>query len=114
MSYEVGGEGERLPPFHSSYAPQHAKEQSGDGEALSPELLLERFRLVQEVHHAIAALPLEYRRVLILRDLEGLPGEQVAGMLELPVATMKTRLHRARHMLRDQLRRIEPELCRQD
>jgi RNA polymerase sigma-70 factor, ECF subfamily len=69
----------------------------------SPEVLLDRFQLVQEVHRAIASLPLEYRKVLILRDLEGLPGEEVAHMLHLTEAAMKTRLHRARHMLRERL-----------
>lgn len=68
-----------------------------------PDALLDRFRLVQEVHHAIATLSLEYRKVLILRDLEGLPGEEVARMLQLTEAAMKTRLHRARQMLRERL-----------
>lgn len=45
---------------------------------------------------ALAALAEEEREVLLLRDLEGLPGEQVAQLLGLGLAAMKSRLHRAR------------------
>ena len=77
-----------------------------------PDALLDRFRLVQEVHHAIATLSLEHRKVLILRDLEGLPGEEAARMLQLTESAMKTRLHRARQMLRARLVRSAPEPIR--
>lgn len=50
--------------------------------------------------HAIAALPLPFREVFILRDLEGLSAEQTAQILGLRVATVKTRLHRARLAVR--------------
>ncbi len=44
-----------------------------------------------------------YREVLILRDLEGLSGEETAAALGLELATMKTRLRRARGRLRERL-----------
>jgi len=100
--------------FHRSRPPlaedTAVHEGAADSGAASPEALLERFRLVQEVHHAIAALPLDYRKVLILRDVEGLTGEEVARMLQLSEAAMKTRLHRARRMLGERLLRADPEL----
>lgn len=87
---------------------------SHEESTLRPDVLLDRFRLVQEVHAAIATLPLDYRKVLILRDLEGLSGEEVARMLQLPEATMKTRLHRARQQLRVRLMETSPELAGDD
>jgi RNA polymerase sigma-70 factor, ECF subfamily len=71
---------------------------------LSPEALLERWRLVEAVHRAIARLETPYREVLVLRDLEGLPGEAVCDTLGLSEAAMKSRLHRARAAIRAQLR----------
>jgi RNA polymerase sigma-70 factor (ECF subfamily) len=67
---------------------------------LDAQAALERWELVRAVHSAIAALERPYREVLVLRDLEGLSGEETAAALGLELAAMKTRLHRARSMLR--------------
>lgn len=72
---------------------------------LDPQAALERWRLVRAVHEAIAALEPPYREILILRDLEGLSGPQACAALGLSEAAMKTRLHRARLSLREQLTR---------
>jgi RNA polymerase sigma-70 factor (ECF subfamily) len=66
---------------------------------------LERWQLVQAVHAAIATLDRPYREVLVMRDLEGLTGEETCAALGLELATMKTRLHRARSLLRERLAR---------
>ena len=73
--------------------------------ALSPEEALQRWELVRLVHAAIAELEAPYREVLVLRDLEGLSGEEASAVLGIPLAAMKTRLHRARAMLRGTLER---------
>ena len=57
-----------------------------------------------EVMRAIDALPLPYREVVMLRDVEDLPYEEIAAMLDIPIGTVKSRLFRARAMLQDQLR----------
>lgn len=75
-------------------------------EALDPESALERWRLVQAVHAAIADLELPHREVLVLRDLEGLTGTETCVALGLTEATMKTRLHQARRALRQTLERV--------
>lgn len=54
---------------------------------------------------AIDGLPAHYRAVLILRDVEELSNEEVAGMIGESVASVKSRLHRARMALREQLTR---------
>lgn len=53
---------------------------------------------------ALAALSLEEREVLVLRDLEGLSGDETAATLGLGLAAMKSRLHRARLHLAGALR----------
>ena len=52
---------------------------------------------------AIAALSPEYREVLLLRDVEGLPAAAVAEATGLSVAAVKSRLHRARAAVKDRL-----------
>ena len=54
---------------------------------------------------AIDALPDQYRTVLVLRDIEGLSNEEVAEIVGESVAAVKSRLHRARMTLREELTR---------
>ncbi|MBI4842637.1 MAG: sigma-70 family RNA polymerase sigma factor [candidate division NC10 bacterium] len=54
---------------------------------------------------AIDALPAQYRAVLVLRDVEGLSSEEVAEAVGDSVAAVKSRLHRARLVLREELTR---------
>ena len=57
------------------------------------------------LHRAIDALPAQYRAVLVLRDVEGLSNEEVAEAVGDSVAAVKSRLHRARLVLREELTR---------
>jgi RNA polymerase sigma-70 factor (ECF subfamily) len=57
------------------------------------------------VHQAIDALPEHYRAVLVLRDVEGLSNEETAVVVGESVASVKSRLHRARMALRERLTR---------
>lgn len=79
-------------------------EVAGSAE-LSPEAALQRWELVRAVHAAISELERPYREVLVLRDLEGRSGAEVCAALGLELAAMKSRLLRARQMLRA---RLEP------
>ena len=51
------------------------------------------------VHQALEALPLEYREVLVMRELEGLSYKEIADVAELPIGTVMSRLARAREQL---------------
>lgn len=59
--------------------------------------------LKNDVVTAIAHLPSTYREVLIMRDLQGFSAPEVAERLGLTLATVKSRLHRARTLLREKL-----------
>jgi RNA polymerase sigma-70 factor (ECF subfamily) len=59
--------------------------------------------LIAAMEAAIDALPPPFRTVFVLRDLEGLSVAETASCLDIPEATVKTRLHRARALLRARL-----------
>jgi RNA polymerase sigma-70 factor (ECF subfamily) len=50
---------------------------------------------------ALAALPLEFREALVLRELEGLSYKEIAEIAEVPVGTVMSRLARARRQLQN-------------
>jgi RNA polymerase sigma-70 factor (ECF subfamily) len=55
------------------------------------------------IGRAIARLPEMYRDVYVLADLEGLPNAEIGELLGLSLPGVKSRLHRARLMMRDAL-----------
>lgn len=67
------------------------------------ETRLQMRQMRKMLHDAIAALPEEYREVYVLRDIDEVPGEEAARRLGLTIANMKSRLHRARALLRERL-----------
>lgn len=69
----------------------------------NPELEVEREEARAVVESAIMALPLPFRAVFMLREVEGLSLQQTAAYLDIPVATVKTRAHRARLLLQAEL-----------
>jgi RNA polymerase sigma-70 factor (ECF subfamily) len=52
------------------------------------------------VQRGLQALPLEQQAVVVLHDLEDLPQQEVAAILQIPLGTVKSRLHHARSALR--------------
>jgi RNA polymerase sigma-70 factor (ECF subfamily) len=75
----------------------------------SPEELLEAKELGQEIEGAIGRLRPEYRTAILLRHVEGRPYEEIAEIMDVPLGTVKTYIHRARTELRDQLAHLRVE-----
>ena len=69
----------------------------------NPEAELENKELRAKILAAIESLPSEYREVVILREIEGLSYNEIAGITGLSLDNVKTRLSRARAQLRRQL-----------
>ncbi|MEX2223998.1 MAG: sigma-70 family RNA polymerase sigma factor [Candidatus Rokuibacteriota bacterium] len=67
-----------------------------DGAAMAAELM-------RAIEQGLRELPADYRAVVLLRDVEGLPTEEVAGVLHLTIPAVKSRVHRARLFLRKML-----------
>lgn len=76
--------------------------QLGDRQETALEEL-EAKELGGEIEQAIATLRPEYRACILLRHVEGRPYEEIATMLDLPLGTVKTYIHRARGELRQAL-----------
>ncbi len=70
----------------------------------NPEKLLEREELNICMQAAINSLPSSQRRAIILVDIEGLPYQQVGKILKCPLGTVKSRVYRARKILREMLK----------
>ena len=58
------------------------------------------------IEQAIAKLPEDYKTAFILCDIQRLPYQQIAEVMRVPVGTVKSRINRARSMLRDKLKLI--------
>jgi RNA polymerase sigma-70 factor (ECF subfamily) len=63
---------------------------------------------------AISKLPEEYKNIFVLRDVDGLSNEEVAEVLSLTVPAVKSRLHRARLLLRKKLQRYYDDYSRSE
>jgi RNA polymerase sigma-70 factor (ECF subfamily) len=73
----------------------------------APDAAIAREQIRKLLEQAVSELPELFRTVFVLREIEGLSSEQTAEILDLPVATVKTRLHRGRRRLQKML---EPEM----
>jgi RNA polymerase sigma-70 factor (ECF subfamily) len=82
----------------------HVKLQIADWSS-QPEDRMLRAELRRVLGQAIAALPDTYRSVVLLRDVEDLSTDETAQVLDLSVDVIKTRLHRARLAIRQELDR---------
>ncbi len=67
---------------------------------------VEREERADQLHAAMAELSAEHRSILVLREMEGHDYETISDVLDLPVGTVRSRLHRARSQLRERLRHV--------
>lgn len=56
-----------------------------------------------EIANALNALAIDFRTIIILSDLEGFTYEELAKILDIPIGTVRSRLHRARNLLKEAL-----------
>ena len=57
-----------------------------------------------EVTNAINSLPVDFRVVILLCDIEGFTYEEISKIIDIPIGTVRSRLHRSRNMLKEKLR----------
>jgi len=60
--------------------------------------------LGDEISNALNSLAVDFRTVIILCDLEGFTYEEMAKILDIPIGTVRSRLHRARNLLKEKLK----------
>ncbi len=56
-----------------------------------------------EVTSAVNSLPVDFRAVILLCDVEGFTYEEISKIIDIPIGTVRSRLHRARNMLKEKL-----------
>jgi RNA polymerase sigma-70 factor (ECF subfamily) len=75
-------------------------------EQLGPEALVIQQQAVERVQRAIGQLPVDFREVIVLRELEGLSYKEIAAVIGAPIGTVMSRLARGRERL---LAVLDPE-----
>ncbi len=95
----------RRPTLSVEQARNEGGEEPVDAGA-GPVERVEREECRRQVRAAIGTLSEAHRDVLVLREIDGCCYETIADILELPVGTVRSRLHRARMQLRDQLKEV--------
>ncbi len=73
----------------------------------SPSHQMERDDDLQLLRQAMSQIPEEFREALILKEIDGLSYEEIAGLLEIPMGTVRSRIFRARQELADRMRRMQ-------
>jgi RNA polymerase sigma-70 factor (ECF subfamily) len=79
-------------------------EEAHSVDETSAEALLIRQDAERQVQQALAALPLEFREVVVLRELEDLSYKEIAAIVGIPIGTVMSRLGRGRKLLAGKLR----------
>ncbi len=75
--------------------------EPGDPQVDSPASIVMAKETVTQVQSALGRLDSERRNIIVLRDLQGLDYVEIASILDIPVGTVRSRLHRARIELRE-------------
>lgn len=75
------------------------------GENITTDLRVETVQhmIGDEISGALNGIPVDFRTVIILSDLEGFTYEEMSKILDIPIGTVRSRLHRARNMLKEKL-----------
>ncbi len=79
-----------------------AGEEPMDGQPTAEAEVMQQER-AELVHAALAELSIDYRQILVLREIDGCRYDEIAEILDLPVGTVRSRLFRARVQMRDLL-----------
>lgn len=80
--------------------------QQLEADTRSPETEVETMEVQAWVQEAISTLPPKYRTVITLKYMNDLSLKEISEILDIPVATVKTRIHRGREALRKKLRQF--------
>ena len=79
------------------------EDASANAETANPQ-----FADADAVRRAIAELPVEFREIVVLREMEGFSYKEIADLAEVPIGTVMSRLARARKLLQKRLAEFNP------
>jgi RNA polymerase sigma factor (sigma-70 family) len=83
--------------------------QLGGSPGSNPEHAAQLHANQRQVRSALETLPVEYRELIVLREVEGLSYKEIAGVAGIPLGTVMSRLARARQQMRVCLQRLNDE-----
>ena len=89
----------RLGPSDNEDEPEYELPDEG----AIPDRVVENRMAAAELLEEVARLPERYRQVVILRDIQEMSYEEIAGIVQVPVGTVKSRLNRGRLILQEKL-----------
>ncbi|MBX7140053.1 MAG: sigma-70 family RNA polymerase sigma factor [Chitinophagales bacterium] len=89
--------------FEEYVAFQDAEEGTGVGDLDMRDEIFKGL-IGDEVTRALNELPVDFRTILILCDIEGFSYEEMAKIIDIPIGTVRSRLHRARNLMKEKLR----------
>ncbi len=81
-------------------------EPSDPNPSIDPTHHLRSEENIQQVRHALAQLAPDYRDALLMKEMEGMKYDEIADVLDCPLGTVRSRIHRARCELREILERL--------
>lgn len=87
---------DEISPFYESI-------RSEQSDTTDLEEVMYRDMMGDEITRALENLPEDFRSVVILCDIDGFTYEEIANMLDVPIGTIRSRLHRGRNLLRSRL-----------
>jgi RNA polymerase sigma-70 factor, ECF subfamily len=73
-----------------------------------PDEIIENKEMAELIKDCISQLPPEHKMIIILRDINGYSYEEISTILAINLGTVKSRLSRARNLLKDKLKKKEP------
>jgi RNA polymerase sigma-70 factor (ECF subfamily) len=88
---------------HDSAAARDEELGEIEDEAAGPDLQMMKNATQQMITEAMAELPMEFREVTVLRELEDMPYKEIADIAGVPIGTVMSRLARARKLLQQSL-----------
>lgn len=81
-----------------------SEEAAGTDQTTDLRVEMVQDMLGDEITVALNSLPVDFRTVIILCDVEGFTYEEMAKILDIPIGTVRSRLHRARQLLKEKLK----------
>lgn len=88
---------------YSEISTYYESVRSEQSDTTDMETRMYRDMLDDKVSNALKTIPEDFRTVVLLCDVEGFTYEEIANMLDVPIGTVRSRLHRGRNLLKDQL-----------
>lgn len=95
---------------YEDFVGYHDTEESSHVEFLDLRHEIFQGMLGDEVTRALNTLPVDFRTVVLLCDIEGFSYEEIAKITDIPIGTVRSRLHRARNMLKEKLKEYAKNL----